>query len=359
MLGQIVVRMCWLYGHLEDHDEVTCLVCVRKRAAKSTAVQDVVTQKDPPLINTDQYASGVKLPEASRVSRNQNVRAVLFPNDAAHAARSKANATRVKKRDPRMVAFGTDSCLAIFGNKRRRVAQEASSKASMPVIVSTSDVPLGVKRLFQFLAVLDMLGNAPWANVRFPENEAMLRKFTATHLILIVGREEYAKHRGTLLSIIDSVSDLSKLVHLTWITNRQQGKTTTLAKFLAAMAMISPMGGPLIYVYSTTRDRAVELVDGAKRYINWILNNKENVDLFTSWGLQVKTYVFNNTIGFALPSFLDNRIVNNIKARPKTADSCRGDAPRACMFDEVAVVSVSLALWPISVAGNALTLSLG
>jgi phage terminase large subunit-like protein len=141
-------------------------------------------------------------------------------------------------------------------------------------------------------------------------------------------------------------------VHLTWITNRQQGKTTTLAKFLAAMAMISPMGGPLIYVYSTTRDRAVELVDGAKRYINWILNNKENVDLLTSWGLQVKTYTANNTIGFALPSFIDNRIINNIKARPKTADSCRGDAPRACMFDEVAFVSVSRAPWPISAVGT-------
>lgn len=94
---------------------------------------------------------------------------------------------------------------------------------------------------------------------RFAENEEMLRRFTATHLRLIVGREEYNKHQATLLSIIDSKNDLSKLVHLTWITNRQNGKTTTLAKFLAAMAMVSPCGGPLIYVYSTTRDRAVEV----------------------------------------------------------------------------------------------------
>jgi len=239
-----------------------------------------------------------------------------------------------------MAGFGPDACLAIMGSKRRRVNSAPSPPQGMPVLISEQDVPLGVRRLFQFLAVLDFLGNAPWANVRFPENEAMLRKFTATHLILIVGREEYGKHRGTLLSIIDSVSDLSKLVHLTWITNRQQGKTTTLAKFLAAMAMISPMGGPLIYVYSTTRDRAQELIDNAKRYIDWVLHDPRNVDIFTSWGLHVKSYTANNTIGFSLPSFLDNRIVNDIKARPKTADSCRGDAPRACMFDEVAFVSV-------------------
>lgn len=61
--------------------------------------------------------------------------------------------------------------------------------------------------------------------------------------------------------------------------------------------------------------------------------------LFESFGLIVNSYVSNNTIGFALPSFLDPRAVNIIKARPKTADSCRGDAPRACMFDEVGFVT--------------------
>lgn len=227
-----------------------------------------------------------------------------------------------------------DDVWGALSRSSKRVRQEYTIESPI-----NTEIPLGVTRLFKFMAVLEIIGSAPWANVKFKENEEMMRKFIATHLMLIVGKQEYDKHRATLLAIIDSKTNLSKLVHLTWITNRQNGKTTTLAKFLAAMAIMSPAGGPLIYVYSTTRDRAMELVDGAKRYINWILNETSITESVRAIGLVPSNYIVNNTIGFTINSFMEPSVQNTIKARPKTADSCRGDAPRACMFDEVGFVS--------------------
>lgn len=72
----------------------------------------------------------------------------------------------------------------------------------------------------------------------------------------------------------------------------------------------------------------LQLIDGAKRYIDWILHDKGLRAMFEAFGLTISRYVANNTIGFALPSFMDPRKINIIKARPKTADSCRGDAPK-------------------------------
>jgi hypothetical protein len=47
--------------------------------------------------------------------------------------------------------------------------------------------------------------------------------------------------------------------NLVWITNRQQGKTTTLSLFVAAMALACPESGLLFTVYSTSLDRCVSM----------------------------------------------------------------------------------------------------
>ena len=322
--------MCWIYNCKGG----VCHVCTRLREAQGRAAVDIIAQKDPEPRHAKGYAATVKLPETTRVSRNEYVKAAIFKTHKPIVApRAERTATACM--------IGGNEVWDLLRKKRRLSAGPIAKAAAAAIEKATSDetVPLGVSRLFRFLAVLQIIGTAPWANVKFKENEQMLLKIIATHLILIVGKEEYARHRATLLSIIDSKTDLSKLVHLTWITNRQNGKTTTLAKFLAAMAIMSPAGGPLIYVYSTTRDRAIELIDGAKRYIDWILQEKPVRDAVEALGLTITTYSLNNTIGFSIPSFVDPTVVNTVKARPKTADSCRGDAPRACMFDEVGFVS--------------------
>jgi hypothetical protein len=277
-----------------------CPVCFRLEAAEKTAATDLIAQKDVDSIYTQKYASTIRLPETTRVTRNQYVRTVIFANDVT-SQKTKKKKKKKKNRAVDAGVFSTHDNNLWRLLKRRKTTREmleATEREAASFEVSSGGMPLGVIRLFKFLAVLHVLGDAPWANVRygspspplekqgnpvtdclfdwrrFEENEQMLRKFVATHLVLIVGREEYDKHRSTLLSIIDSKNNLSKLVHLTWITNRQNGKTTTLAKFLAAMAMVSPLGGPLIYVYSTTRDRAIELIDNSKRYIDWVLHTR-------------------------------------------------------------------------------------
>jgi len=331
--------MCWLYGNVEP-----CTVCAR------LATKPIDTKsRDLPLFKG--YCTAVKLPETARLSKNYYLRKKIF---------SQTGKEETKKATKKTKSYRTSSLSLWDTLKRRKTANDAIEEADRVVLQNNIDttMPLGIMRLFKFLAVLDFLGTAHWANVKFGENELMLRRLVATHLILIVGREEYEANKLELLSIIDAKMDLSKLVHIVWVTNRyevtkpaqrvtvysptsicrQNGKTTTLARFLAAMAIMSPIGGPLIYVYSTTRDRAIELIDGAKRYIDDIRDKPERKLKLASFGVKLGIYEKNNSIGFSIRSALNPTAVNTIKARPKTADSCRGDAPRACMFDEASRV---------------------
>mgnify|MGYP004147205279 CR=1 FL=1 len=58
----------------------------------------------------------------------------------------------------------------------------------------------------------------------------------ASHLSLIVGS---ANAKPELYSLIEQYEDWSGSQNLVWITNRQQGKTTTLSKF-TGIALIHP-----------------------------------------------------------------------------------------------------------------------
>ena len=57
-----------------------------------------------------------------------------------------------------------------------------------------------------------------------------------------------------------------------WITNRQQGKTSTIAKFIAALALASKPAAMLVCVYGETQ-RAGELVAASKRY-HWMMTEE-------------------------------------------------------------------------------------
>ena len=113
-----------------------------------------------------------------------------------------------------------------------------------------------------------------------------------------------------------------------------QGKTTTLARFLAALSIASPVGGLLCTVYSTSLDRSVELVRGAKQYIYWLSDPKNAFPEFQLNPLDrdnERGYIVNN--GYA---------ANQVLARPKNPESCRGDAPACCIFDEAGFMSKAL-----------------
>jgi hypothetical protein len=201
-----------------------------------------------------------------------------------------------------------------------------------------AEVPLGVRRLLRFIDVLDIF-TAPWAPIQFEENEQMLKQLIATHLKLIVGKKEWKEHKSRLLAILDTDVELARKQNVVWITNRQQGKTSTLAKFLAVLAYLSPEGGSLVYVYSTSRDRAQELIDASRKYLWWATSTPEIVDALADYGLEPPKFKSDNASGFKLQSATNSVAVNLIKARPKSVESCRGDAPHSAFFDEVAFVT--------------------
>lgn len=180
----------------------------------------------------------------------------------------------------------------------------------------------GVARLARFLSLLAEFDTAPWANIVFDLNQTMIRRLTQTHLPVIVG-EYYTEEKAALEALVNSPDRSNNLV---WITNRQQGKTSTLSKFLAALMILSPHQGSLCCIYSTNYDRATELLKGAKMYLDHMPD-----------GHALKpTIVTNNERTITLTT-VDNA-THTVSARPRNADSCRGDAPASAMFDEIAFV---------------------
>lgn len=172
----------------------------------------------------------------------------------------------------------------------------------------------GMAKLLRFQNLLATLHKAPWSCMRFSENETILKLLTLSHLPLIVGT--YYEAEKTALETQIGVTNCQNLV---WITNRQQGKTTTLARFLAALSILAPVEGSLCCIYSTNLDRASELLKATKAFINF----SGNVDI-----------VINNATSMTIRTV--DGFTHTVAARPKTPDSCRGDAPKMALFDEIA-----------------------
>ncbi len=183
-------------------------------------------------------------------------------------------------------------------------------------------------RLSRFLRLLDHLGTAPWANMHFDINHKILMRLTSAHLHLI------APGAGqSLCHIIDPREVLDGAQNLVWVTNRQQGKTTTLARFVAALSIACPLGGLLFTVYSTSLDRSVELVKAAKAYLYW---------LGTDAGASPEFNITIDRDNERMYTVNNGTASNIVIARPKNPDSCRGDAPRAAIFDEIGFIGRKL-----------------
>lgn len=188
----------------------------------------------------------------------------------------------------------------------------------------TRSYSLGVTRLLDFIKLYREFSKAPWASSHFDTNENIFFRLVSSHLHLIVGKEAAKTERQTLLRILAARKKLEGCGHLCWVTNRQQGKTTTLGRFLALLATTSPAGGLLCTVYSTSLDRSQELVKSAKQFLYWHQAN----------GGKIK-FVKDCERSFVL----ENKYARNeVAARPKNVESCRGDAPHCAIFDEIAFV---------------------
>lgn len=84
----------------------------------------------------------------------------------------------------------------------------------------------------------------------------------------------------------------------------------------------------LCTIYSTSLDRSVELKKSAMAYLHWMTSKGRHHE----W-TQLKLVMCNYTT-FAVQNGPGSPI-NSVIARPKSADSCRGDAPEAAFFDEI------------------------
>ena len=181
------------------------------------------------------------------------------------------------------------------------------------------------QRVTRFLRLLDHLGTAPWASMHFNINYKIILRLAASHLPLIApGASQNLCH------LIDYQSKLEGAQNLVWVTNRQQGKTTTLARFVAALAIACPVGGLLFTVYSTSLDRSVELIKASKKYLYWMDTPEGRSAEFSLTVERDNERMFCVNNGTAR---------NEVFARPKNPDSCRGDAPLAAIFDEVAFIT--------------------
>lgn len=216
--------------------------------------------------------------------------------------------------------LSTQSTWRQFKKRKRGPSTQASIKP-------------GELRLSRFLAVIAILQSAPWASIVFPLNAAMLEKLIASHLPLIVGKENWKNEKSELYPLINAYNNLSIIQNVIWITNRQQGKTTTLGLFLAAMSFMSPTGGNLFCVYSTNLDRAQELTKKAKEYIYWVLENEKVQNQLSELGLEIPVLIQDNERTYKITGQYTG-VTNTIHARPRNPDSCRGDAPHACIVDE-------------------------
>lgn len=224
--------------------------------------------------------------------------------------------------------------LSVYPPNMRSIAKSKSAIVSLKpansIVVMQRNHSLSVdfvahQRVCRFLRLLDHLGTAPWASMHFKINYKIILRLAASHLPLIApGGSQNLCH------IIDYQSKLEGAQNLVWVTNRQQGKTTTLARFVAALAIACPVGGLLFTVYSTSLDRSVELLKASKKYLYWMETEEGRSSEFSLTIERDNERMFCVNNGTAS---------NEVIARPKNPDSCRGDAPLAAIFDEVGFIT--------------------
>jgi len=223
--------------------------------------------------------------------------------------------------ETRRLAFLEKHAVGKAPNGRKRIRLVPNSAAV--VTGGATRIKPGARRVTRFIELLEQFATVPWASMRFNVNEMMLRRLVHAHLPLIAG-DHYADEKNHLEALVNAPDKSGNVV---WVTNRQQGKTSTLARFLAALVILSPMEGSLVCVYSTNLDRATELLKGAKMYI---LHLRPTSDVAV-------TILQNNERSMAVRTW--EGAVHSVAARPRSADSCRGDAPKAAIFDEIAFVT--------------------
>ena len=278
-------------------------------------------------------------------------RTALAKGDYLNPMFSKSRATRLIRR----VAAELHLIRTTEPTKRRRLCRTSEAGPVLTVAVAQSTIATETtpntpqQRLGAYLQLLAHLNTAPWASGQFGANTGVMMRLVAAHLPLIVGEKN---PHPSLYAMIDGSGKLAAAQNVVWITNRQQGKTTLIGKFIASLVLTAQCGGVLACVYSTKMDRAAELCKAAKEYIHWMATPGGAFSGCPSVSFELDNQrQFTIRVGTHLPV--------SVMARPRNADACRGDAPAAAFFDEIAFTSSAFwyqfALPLLQVAGRRFT----
>jgi hypothetical protein len=110
----------------------------------------------------------------------------------------------------------------------------------------------GELALVHFLQMLDHIQfNSPEKSMHFPVNSEILKRLVVNHLGVIVGEGVAAAHSEQLIGIVTKKKLKSQ--SLCWVTNRQQGKTTTDLKVSRGAAadepgrVVGPFASPVCF----------------------------------------------------------------------------------------------------------------
>ena len=185
-------------------------------------------------------------------------------------------------------------------------------------------------RVVKYVQLLEHLRTAPWASGRFAANEDIMLILSAGFMPLIAHEAKPAPELYRLLG--SRRPQLEQTQNTIWVTNRQQGKTTLLGLIIAAMALSAAPCKTLACVYSTKQERAAELCRAAKDYLYWM---RDGAGKHPYWPVHLERV---NERAFSVRKS-PGEPASEILARPRNADTCRGDNPRFGIFDEIAFTS--------------------
>lgn len=245
--------------------------------------------------------------------------------------------------------------------KRRGAAKPGGAAPDSGAI---PDAP-GTAELCRFLTLLNSINrHCPWAPHAFSANDSILRELVSNHLNLIVGEERAAKYGGRLRSLIGSNLSPSNIC---WISTSHRAVAAHTGHSADTQSSKSPARQDHypVKVYRRPRHRinqgrehALRVLDwagsspGGRQYvgsapvhrqktcspvpeasravIDWLRNTRHvqnaGFDKIRIVRDNERAFSVRNTVGTA----------NEIAARPRTVESCRGDNPSAVVVDESA-----------------------
>jgi hypothetical protein len=231
-----------------------------------------------------------------------------------------------------------------FGMDMSSIDISSAKRAPKRRRVVDQPVSLGVKRLRRFQHVMyDVLYKYPKKDTKFDLNDRILRILTATHLEHIVGKE-CMHEKAHLYTLIDPNEDFSTTRSALWSAARQQGKTTTLARFIAALSMcaITDNDDEWLLIYSIKLKQTKAIITESRGYLDWVNRSKFAQQKLKEYGLD-STIVFkkSTTEGYIIKSLVSDKYPS-VFARPGGGKGNRGDSPTIIFIDEFVFISSDL-----------------